>query len=374
MTISESRIKCFFDIKIADKLQGRILMELYNDVAPKTCENFRALCTGEKSTESERLHYKGSCFHRVIKQFMIQGGDFTMGNGTGGKSIYGEKFEDESFEKSHSKPFLLSMANAGKDTNGSQFFITTAATPHLDNKHVVFGEVLKGKNVVRKIENTEKGENDKPIHDVIIVDCGVIEPGQDDGCSQFIDAKDPLEEFPEDHKDYPFSNVTVPFQFSAELKNLGNEYFKESKFDIAVEKYQKALSYLQECENEHFDDPSNLEFKKSVLALKVSLMLNCSLMYNKLSNARQAVSYAEKAASVIENNSVLENRDLAKCKFRKAQGYLKMNQFEEALELLKSASKLEPNDSGILKELKSCHVKIKEKNEKEKAIYSKMFG
>jgi cyclophilin family peptidyl-prolyl cis-trans isomerase len=139
-------------------------------VVPKTAENFRALCTGEKGLgqSGKPLHFKGSAFHRVIKSFMIQGGDFTAGNGTGGESIYGEKFEDENFEKLHEKPFLLSMANAGPGTNGSQFFVTTVPTPHLDNKHVVFGEVINGKSVVRQIENLKTKSEDKPWQDAVI--------------------------------------------------------------------------------------------------------------------------------------------------------------------------------------------------------------
>jgi peptidylprolyl isomerase len=166
----------FFDMTIDGEDAGRIEMELYAHCVPKTAENFRALCTGEKGvgTKGKPLHYKGSSFHRVIPNFMCQGGDFTAGNGTGGESIYGEKFEDENFEEKHTCEGILSMANSGPGTNGSQFFLTTTATPHLDGKHVVFGRVTKGMDVVKAIEGvgSQGGETSKP---VVVKDCGVIE-------------------------------------------------------------------------------------------------------------------------------------------------------------------------------------------------------
>eukprot|EP00947_MAST-08B_sp_MAST-8B-sp1_P004293 g4293.t1 len=170
--------RVFFDIEIGGESVGRIVFELFVDQVPKTAENFRALCTGEKGDgkAGKPLHYKGSTFHRVIEGFMCQGGDFTNGNGTGGESIYGEKFEDENFLIAHDEKYQLSMANAGPGTNGSQFFITTATPAHLNGKHVVFGRVVEGQEVVDKIEGTPKGAQDKPVSDVTIADCGEIKP------------------------------------------------------------------------------------------------------------------------------------------------------------------------------------------------------
>uniref|UniRef100_G3TSQ0 peptidylprolyl isomerase n=1 Tax=Loxodonta africana TaxID=9785 RepID=G3TSQ0_LOXAF len=179
MGIKVQRPRCFFDIAINNQPAGRVVFELFSDVCPKTCENFRCLCTGEKGTgksTQKPLHYKSCLFHRVVKDFMVQGGDFSEGNGRGGESIYGGFFEDESFAVKHNKEFLLSMANRGKDTNGSQFFITTKPTPHLDGHHVVFGQVISGQEVVREIENQKTDAASKPFAEVRILSCGELIP------------------------------------------------------------------------------------------------------------------------------------------------------------------------------------------------------
>ena len=168
--------KVFFDLAIDGKEAGRIVFGLFGDVTPKTCENFRALCTGEtgKTKSGVERCYKGSSFHRVIPNFMLQGGDFTNHNGTGGESIYGARFNDENFQLRHTEPGLISMANAGPNTNGSQFFITTVSTPWLDGHHVVFGKVLTGMELVKEVEKlgSNSGKTSKKI---TIVESGEIE-------------------------------------------------------------------------------------------------------------------------------------------------------------------------------------------------------
>jgi peptidyl-prolyl isomerase D len=197
-----------------------MVFELFAAEVPKTCENFIALCRGDQ----EGLHYKGSRFHRIIKDFMVQGGDFLNGDGTGGRSIYGDVFDDESFERKHDQPCLLSMANIGPNTNASQFFITSTACPHLDNKHVVFGRIIQGEEVFRKMENIPTNDEDEPEKLIVIAHCGeVVEkpiPKGDDSPSEAQESI-PENEDPRDESNPYVIGVAPPQDTEVQLRFLG---------------------------------------------------------------------------------------------------------------------------------------------------------
>ncbi|KXX77879.1 41 kDa peptidyl-prolyl cis-trans isomerase [Madurella mycetomatis] len=367
----KARSRVFFDITIGGTPAGRITFELYNDVVPKTAENFRALCTGEKGIgkAGKPLHYKGSLFHRVIKQFMIQGGDFTAGNGTGGESIYGAKFEDENFQLKHDRPFLLSMANAGPGTNGSQFFVTTVPTPHLDGKHVVFGEVLSGKSIVRQIENLTT-QNDKPTRDAVIADCGELSESE----AITAETKTP-DAYGDEYEDFPEDQVTGDEVLSAtqilkiagDCKEFGNKAFKGGNFSVALNKYQKGLRYLNEdpgLDNEPADTKEKMD------ALRVSLNSNAALMNIKLSTWDDAVRAADNALAV----SSISDKDKAKALYRRGFAQVRLKDEDSALQSLEEAKKLAPEDAAVASELTAVKKAAAARLAKEKAAYKKFFS
>ncbi|KAK6916478.1 Tetratricopeptide repeat 1 [Dillenia turbinata] len=341
--------KCYLDISIGGEMEGRIVVELYKDVVPKTAENFRALCTGEKGIGTHTgvpLHYKGVRFHRVIKSFIVQGGDIFSGDGRGGESIYGLKFDDENFELKHERKGMLSMANSGLNTNGSQFFITTTRTSHLDGKHVVFGKVIKGMGVVRSIEHVATGDEDVPTLDVIIADCGEIPDGQDDGICNFFKDGDMYPDWPTDLDENP---KELSWWMSAvdSVKTLGNEHYKKQDYRMALRKYRKALRYLDVCwEKDGIDEDKSLALRKT----KSQIFTNSSACKLKLEDVHGALLDADFAMREGENN--------VKALFRQGQAYMALNDIDAAVESFKKALELEPNDGGIKKELAVAKKKL----------------
>lgn len=363
--------KVFFDLTEAGVPKGRVVFQLYNNVVPKTAENFRALCTGEKGVSAKSgsiLHYKDSTFHRVIKDFMCQGGDFTHGTGVGGESIYGEKFEDENFKLNHDKPFLLSMANAGPGTNGSQFFITTVPTPHLNGKHVVFGEVIQGKSIIRQMERCEKGANDKPVKDWVIADCGELPADYvpekalvaDDGTG------DIYEEVLADDDKVDVNKPETVFEAVKFLKDLGTKLLKEGQFGKAHSKYKKGTEYLADF----FPQDMTKEEIAEKASLNISLFLNASLAALKDKNGKNAILAAGQALSFEEIDEKLQ----AKAWYRKGSGYLLAKDEDNAENAFETALKLSPGDAAVLKGLLDVKAIAKARKEKQKKAMSKFFS
>ncbi|EAZ62972.1 Peptidyl-prolyl cis-trans isomerase CPR6 (PPIase) (Rotamase) [Scheffersomyces stipitis CBS 6054] len=359
----------YFDITANGVEKGRVVFELFCDVVPKTAENFRALCTGEKGISAQSgkpLHYKGSIFHRVIKDFMCQGGDFTHGSGIGGESIYGEKFEDENFKLIHDKPFLLSMANAGPNTNGSQFFITTVPTSHLNGKHVVFGKVIQGKSIVRQLERCEKGASDKPVEDWIIADCGELAPdyvpepsGSDDGFG------DVYEEVLADNDQIDVNDPKSVFGAVSTLKEIGTKLLKEGNLEKSYEKYNKAANFL----TEYFPDDLSEEDLSTLYSLKSSLYLNAALVALKLKDGKRTIAAASNALDVEK----IDDKSRAKALYRKGMGFLLAKDEEAARIALEDALELQPQDAAILKGLQDVKHSIKVRRDKQKKAMSKFF-
>ncbi|KAI5961812.1 CPR6 [Candida pseudojiufengensis] len=363
---NENKSLVYFDLTCDGKPKGRVIFKLYDDIVPKTTKNFRTLCSEENKHKNspisgKPLSYKNSIFHRVIKDFMCQGGDFTHGTGIGGESVY------ENFDKLHDKPFLLSMANAGPNTNGSQFFITTVPTPHLNGKHVVFGELIQGKSIIRQMERSDKDSNDKPVDEWKIEDCGelpadyVLNDNPDDGTG---------DEFEEILKDNDVKKVDINDPNSVinavtKIKDIGTKLLKEGKLKNSMEKYSKAVNYL----DDYFPEDLSNEKISEINKLKISCLLNLSLVSLKLKNGKKAI----KAANDALHTDLIDDKSKVKALYRKGSGYLLIKDEENAELYFKEAFKLEPNDPAIKKGLEDVKLNIKKRKEQQKKSMSKFF-
>ncbi|KAJ3339562.1 peptidyl-prolyl cis-trans isomerase cpr6 [Entophlyctis luteolus] len=378
----------YFDMTFGGRPGGRIVMELYSDKVPRTAENFFALCKGDRVSQvsGKPLAYAGSTFHRVIKGFMCQGGDFTNHDGTGGESIYGTKFEDESFDLKHDSAGLLSMANAGPNTNGSQFFITTVPTPFLDGKHVVFGRVVTGLDVVRAIESCEKGENDKPASPVVIAASGeyTAEIRAADESAAEADA-DGFKDYPEDADEYRAGiSVDESIRAAGIIKALGTDLFKAGDFAAAKGKYEKAVRYLLAVapDPEAEDSDAEISVKNQWVALKISCLLNVAMCALKLLLHSVAESECTKVlqthARLASRSDGLETavtpKDAAKAAFRRGQARLALKDYDGAVADLVNALSFAPEDKLIARELIVARKAVKARDDKEKKMYAAMFG
>ncbi|GAQ89340.1 peptidyl-prolyl cis-trans isomerase [Klebsormidium nitens] len=359
------RPRCYFDLSLDGVAEGRIVVQLYSDVVPKTAENFRALCTGEKGIgeSGKPLWFKGSTFHRTIPMFMIQGGDFTKGDGTGGESIYGRTFEDENFAYKHTRKGLLSMANAGPNTNGSQFFITVTKTPHLDGKHVVFGRVIHGYGLVKVLSDLPTdGKADRPLKEIRITDCGEFRQGDPMVVTGLLGDGDEFYDWPADMYDPP-QDVEWWLEAQEAIRSIGNGYFKKGEFMQAHRKYQKALRYFDQS------------WRKDGLSPDVSIKLKQARYATLLNLASCKLRLGDPADAIRSTEYVLsEQPDHVKALYKRGQARAANSELDEALQDLTRAAELAPADVSIKEELVKVRKKIQQRKDSEKKTYARMFS
>jgi len=369
--------RVFFDIAINGEHIGRVVMELYKQDVPKTAENFRQLCLGTHNhpQTGRPLHYKGTQFHRVIKDFMVQGGDVITGGDSfigedglslgGGYSIYGPGFADEAFaaDLRHDRPFVLSMVKAQgrQDSNASQFFITVGEAGQLDGHHVIFGQVLKGSDVVRQVEEQPVNEFSKPTRPCIITDCGELQPGEPDGV--VADERDPYPSYP---VDCPSAlQVSDKIAIAAVIRERGNDLFKSGAWVKAIGKYNKALRYIAD------DFPTEAE-EALMRTARVPALLNRAAAWLKIPLERDA-SALDSAQADLEAVLAIEPRN-PKALLRKGQALIKRGECEQALPFLQKAHELLPEDKAVAQLLAHTKKATNADARKMGACFKNMFS
>ncbi|KAF5308316.1 hypothetical protein FQR65_LT06310 [Abscondita terminalis] len=348
----------YLDIVIGDEKAGRVVIELFNTIVPKTAHNFLSLCVGSKGIGSlgKRLCYQGTQFHRVVPQFMVQGGDITKDDGTGGESIYGKEFEDENFEILHGEEGRVGMANAGPNTNNSQFYITTVPCPHLDNINVVFGQVRKGLNIIREIGDVQRN-GDVPVVRCFIKKCGELKYGDSWNINEDDGTADVYPPWPDDW------GTTCNEKFEEAITNIkhsGNHFFKQQNYIDSDRKYRKSLRYI-----DYFLSTGKGFNSKLVQNMKVSSLLNLAAVRLKKCKYQDANLYCDQALTIDTENG--------KAFYRRAQARIGLKDYDKALVDLKTALKLCPNDKLIQNELHNATQMKLNYLQREKQIFSKMF-
>lgn len=359
--------KCiFFDISLGERKIGRIVVKLFVTEAPKTTAHTLELLD----------KYKGTYFHRVIKNFMIQGGDVVNGLATdyglkkAGEGKYALVIEDENLQHPLDKPFFLCMANSGPNTNGSQFFITTASASHLTGKNTVFGEVIHGRSVVREIERVSTSSEGVPIKNElpIITDCGCWQENDPipiyNACYDSIGG-DIYEEYPDDDESIAHGSIKSAFNAASIIKDSGGALFKRGDYSNAFFKYKKSLRYVMEYIPDIDLEPDHY---KNFMELKKKLFLNLSLVTLKLKDLGKCCEYGTYLMDMD-----LTKPEKAKTCYRMGCAKLDMKKYEEAVLLLRNADSL-ASDASTKKELERAENLLKKKKETEKAKFSKMFG
>lgn len=357
----------FFDVCIGSNRAGRIVIELFKDIVPKTAENFRALCTGEKGIgiSGNPLHFKGSIFHRVVPVYMIQGGDIAAFDGTSGESIYGWTFEHENYTVKHHSPGLLSMVNIDDKTCCSQFIITVTACPQLDGKNVVFGEVKKGFGVVQEVNyiDTEQG---RPIVKCWIENCGELGPDDDWGLGELDGTEDIYPPYPADW------TITTNQQLEIhaledvvnKIKNSGNYFFKAGNYARANTKYRKALRYI-EWSRSKLEELHSVPVPVKFVDAEQICLLNGAAAFLERKLFRQALENSDQALK-------LDNK-CAKALYRRGKAKEGLNEWASALADLQWALSLSRNDKVIQRDILCLRKLMLNYLRKEKHWYQKMF-
>ncbi|XP_072945282.1 peptidyl-prolyl cis-trans isomerase D [Epargyreus clarus] len=356
----------FLDIAIDGEKAGRMVIELRADVVPKTAENFRALCTGEKGigVYGKPLHYKGVRFHKAMSLFMVQGGDIIHGDGSGGESIYGPTFEDENFILPH-EDGVLSMANKGRPhTNGSQFCVTSGPCPHLDGTNVVFGRVLGGAGVLDEVQRTN--DDGRPTMECVIEDCGELEDVENWDVNCRDGTADELPEFPEDMRE-PLS-VEQLMPCLRDIKHAGNTLFGAGRYGAAARKYTKCVRYVDHLKHavHHVPDRRRREdFITTMVQYLRQSSLNLAACHIRLEKWRPCIDTCNEVLEVDPTNE--------KALYRRAQAHFALKNYDGALVDLKHANRVSPNNRAILKLMDEVRISYKTYNDVQRQRLSKFF-